>query len=144
MFRLLGETGAHASVLPDVLRGADPALLADTRLPFAGGRWVICERCASPEAPGPDRRHDSPPAHRAPALDEELPLRAIDLVAGDDETHSPIAPASWRQAAEHSAGGCSAPATPCVRPGLRGGDRRQWAPSASRIIGRAVAIARSQ
>jgi len=54
VFRLLGETGAHASVLNDVV-GA-PAL------PYAGGRWVVWERDATTPGAG---------------LDEELPLRPV-------------------------------------------------------------------
>ncbi|MCI3274347.1 acyl-CoA dehydrogenase family protein [Streptomyces cylindrosporus] len=54
VFRLLGETGAHASVLTDVV-GAVP-------LPYAGGRWVEWGQGAT--APGA-------------GLDEELPLRLL-------------------------------------------------------------------
>ncbi|UGT65190.1 acyl-CoA dehydrogenase family protein [Nocardia asteroides] len=48
VFRLLGETGAHAPLLLDVLRHAGAAPSA---LPFAGGRWV--EWSESPSAGGP-------------------------------------------------------------------------------------------
>ncbi|MBF4998255.1 acyl-CoA dehydrogenase [Nocardia sp. BSTN01] len=63
VFRLLGETGAHAPVLNDVIAhaaGRDlPAIVA---LPFTGGRWMVWERAAvSSSAP--------------PVLDPELPLR---------------------------------------------------------------------
>lgn len=45
VFRLLGETGAHASVLNDVvLRGTGAAPSDTAPLPFAGGSWVIWER----------------------------------------------------------------------------------------------------
>jgi hypothetical protein len=45
VFRLLGETGAHASVLNDVvLRAAGRAPDGTTPLPFAGGSWVVWER----------------------------------------------------------------------------------------------------
>ncbi|MFF0011440.1 acyl-CoA dehydrogenase family protein [Streptomyces sp. NPDC005374] len=54
VFRLLGETGAHASVLNDVMLGGTPPL------PYAGGRWVVWERH------GPGR-----------TLDPELPLRPV-------------------------------------------------------------------
>ncbi|MEU6140499.1 acyl-CoA dehydrogenase family protein [Streptomyces sp. NPDC047081] len=54
VFRLLGETGAHASVLTDVV-GA-------VTLPYAGGRWVEWDR--GDTAPGA-------------GLDEELPLRPV-------------------------------------------------------------------
>ncbi|MEU9151765.1 acyl-CoA dehydrogenase family protein [Streptomyces sp. NPDC048417] len=52
--RLLGETGAHASVLTDVVGTAT--------LPYAGGRWVVWEYGGSGTAAG---------------LDEELPLRPV-------------------------------------------------------------------
>jgi hypothetical protein len=54
VFRLLGETGAHAAVLNDVV--AAPAL------PYAGGRWVVWERGDTAPRTG---------------LDEELPLRPV-------------------------------------------------------------------
>lgn len=45
VFRLLGETGAHAPVLNDVvLRAAGDAPGATRPLPFAGGAWVVWER----------------------------------------------------------------------------------------------------
>lgn len=52
--RLLGETGAHASVLTDVVGAAT--------LPYAGGRWVVWEYGGSGTGAG---------------LDEELPLRPV-------------------------------------------------------------------
>lgn len=59
VFRLLGETGAHAPVLNDVmLSAAGAAPGATLPLPFAGGSWVVWERG---DAPGS-------------ALDGELPL----------------------------------------------------------------------
>ncbi|MEU6260514.1 acyl-CoA dehydrogenase family protein [Streptomyces sp. NPDC047043] len=58
VFRLLGETGAHASILADVV-GA-------VALPYAGGRWVVWERGSTAVSTG---------------LDEELPLR--ELPTGD-------------------------------------------------------------
>lgn len=54
VFGLLGETGAHASLLNDVTGGGTPAL------PYAGGRWVVW----SPSTPGT-------------TLDPELPLRTV-------------------------------------------------------------------
>ena len=45
VFRLLGETGSHASVLNDVVletSGGRPA--ATPPLPYAGGGWVVWER----------------------------------------------------------------------------------------------------
>jgi hypothetical protein len=45
VFRLLGETGAHAPVLNDVvLRAAGRDGGATVPLPFAGGSWVVWER----------------------------------------------------------------------------------------------------
>jgi Acyl-CoA dehydrogenase, C-terminal domain len=45
VFRLLGQTGAHAPVLNDVmLRAAGRAGGGTIPLPFAGGSWVIWER----------------------------------------------------------------------------------------------------
>ena len=45
VFRLLGETGAHAPVLNDVvLRAAGGAPASTLPLPFAGGSWVVWER----------------------------------------------------------------------------------------------------
>ncbi|MFI7361350.1 acyl-CoA dehydrogenase family protein [Streptomyces sp. NPDC050149] len=64
VFRLLGETGAHASVLNDVILcqagrsddGATPPL------PYAGGQWVVWTR--GPDSPGL-------------SLDPGLPLRQV-------------------------------------------------------------------
>jgi alkylation response protein AidB-like acyl-CoA dehydrogenase len=45
VFRLLGETGSHASVLNDVvLAAAGRAPGGTTPLPFTGGSWVVWER----------------------------------------------------------------------------------------------------
>jgi hypothetical protein len=45
VFRLLGETGAHAPVLNDVvLRAAGRGGGGTVALPFAGGSWIIWER----------------------------------------------------------------------------------------------------
>ncbi|OBA71434.1 acyl-CoA dehydrogenase [Mycobacterium sp. 1554424.7] len=45
VFRLLGETGAHAPILNDVvLRAAGRADGETVPLPFAGGSWVLWER----------------------------------------------------------------------------------------------------
>ena len=45
MFRLLGETGAHAPVVNDVvLRAAGRDGGGTVPLPFAGGSWVVWER----------------------------------------------------------------------------------------------------
>ncbi|NUU20021.1 MAG: acyl-CoA dehydrogenase [Streptomycetaceae bacterium] len=62
VFRLLGETGAHAPVLNDVLLAAAGQPVGGTLpLPFTGGSWVVWER---------DDRGGG-------ALDPELPLRVI-------------------------------------------------------------------
>jgi hypothetical protein len=62
VFRLLGETGAHAPILNDVMLSAAGRAPGDTvPLPYAGGSWVVWERS--------DRRSD--------ALDDELPLRTV-------------------------------------------------------------------
>jgi Acyl-CoA dehydrogenase, C-terminal domain len=62
VFRLLGETGAHAPVLNDVVLRETGAAPADTvALPFAGGSWVIWERG---EGIGS-------------AIDEALPIRRV-------------------------------------------------------------------
>ena len=45
VFRLLGETGAHASVINDVILETIGGLPGGTPpMPYAGGRWVIWER----------------------------------------------------------------------------------------------------
>lgn len=99
VFRLLGETGAHAPLLLDVLRhaGAVPSAL-----PFAGGRWVEWGGTAPAGGPGtngvghdtdgsgahnPDTGETSAGGHRPDgvglggelgpgSVDEALPLRA--------------------------------------------------------------------
>lgn len=46
VFRLLGETGAHASVLNDVILETTGGRPGDTPpMPYAGGSWVIWDRC---------------------------------------------------------------------------------------------------
>ncbi|MFJ2158634.1 acyl-CoA dehydrogenase family protein [Streptomyces sp. NPDC087856] len=68
-FRLLGETGAHAPLLNDVLLHATGHPLGGTLpMPFTGGAWVAWER-------------DDTAA--GTALDPELPLRTVP--AGDSE-----------------------------------------------------------
>ena len=62
VFRLLGETGAHASVLNDVVLragGREPG--GTTPLPFAGGSWVTWARDDGATA----------------AIDGELPIHAV-------------------------------------------------------------------
>jgi hypothetical protein len=49
VFRLLGETGSHASVLNDVVQQtADRELGATPELPFAGGDWVVWDYQSGP------------------------------------------------------------------------------------------------
>lgn len=51
VFRLLGETGAHAPVLNDVvLDNARRALGGTAPLPFTGGAWVVWERTDGPSS----------------------------------------------------------------------------------------------
>jgi hypothetical protein len=60
--QLLGETGAHAPVINDVVLHAAGRALGDTvPLPFAGGSWVVWERTDGP----------------ADALDSELPIHRV-------------------------------------------------------------------
>ncbi|WP_030516354.1 acyl-CoA dehydrogenase family protein [Nocardia sp. NRRL WC-3656] len=53
VFRLLGETGAHAPVLNDVIaHAAGRDLPAGVALPFTGGHWIVWERTGvAPSAP---------------------------------------------------------------------------------------------
>jgi len=84
-FRLLGETGSHASILIDVLRAADDTLPPEVPLPFAGGRRVIWDRAARPGS----------------TIDGELPLRSLPNEAtGIEESGSlePSALAAGRRA----------------------------------------------
>lgn len=61
VFGLLGETGAHAPLLNDVvLHAAGRPLGGTLPLPYAGGSWVVWERCESGMPGG--------------CLDGELPL----------------------------------------------------------------------
>lgn len=62
VFRLLGETGAHAPVLNDVVLSASGAAAGGTlSLPIAGGGWVVWERGDGSGA----------------AIDEELPIHRV-------------------------------------------------------------------
>ena len=52
VFRLLGETGSHASVLNDVVQQtADRELGATPVLPFAGGIWVVWDHTGGESGP---------------------------------------------------------------------------------------------
>ncbi|MHC5257725.1 acyl-CoA dehydrogenase family protein [Streptomyces sp. UC4497] len=63
VFRLLGETGAHAPVLNDVLlHEAGRPLGGTVPMPYAGGHWVVWEREAATAGQG---------------LDPDLPLRVL-------------------------------------------------------------------
>jgi hypothetical protein len=65
VFRLLGESGAHAPVLNDVvLNAAGYAPGGTTPLPFAGGSWVTWERGGVGEGP-------------TSALDDDLPIHPV-------------------------------------------------------------------
>jgi hypothetical protein len=83
-FRLLGETGAHAPILNDVMLLAAGRAPGETvPLPYAGGSWVVWERS--------DRR--------SAALDDELPLRPVPGgAAGAGPLLLPLPPASWAPA----------------------------------------------
>lgn len=60
VFRLLGETGSHASVLNDVVQQtADRELGATPALPYAGGSWVVWDYRS-----GSDRTLGGLPLHR--------------------------------------------------------------------------------
>lgn len=62
VFGLLGETGAHAPVLNDVLLAESGSRAGGTLpLPYAGGSWVLWERAGQPGT----------------ALDGDLPLRPV-------------------------------------------------------------------
>jgi len=62
VFRLLGETGAHAPVLNDVvLRASGGAPGGTVPLPFTGGSWVVWERGDISGS----------------TIDDELPIRAV-------------------------------------------------------------------
>jgi hypothetical protein len=63
VFRLLGETGAHAPVLNDVvLRAAGREGGGTVPLPFAGGSWVVWEGTNQPSS----------------ALGDDLPIHRVD------------------------------------------------------------------
>ncbi len=74
VFRLLGETGAHAPVLNDVvLNAAGKAPGGVTPLPLAGGSWVVW------------KREDIPSS----AIDDELPVHPV--AEGDSAAHTALA-----------------------------------------------------
>jgi hypothetical protein len=72
VFRLLGETGAHAPVLNDVvLRAAGREGGGTVPLPFAGGSWVVWERTDQPSS----ALGDDLPIHRV-AQGDSMPVAA--------------------------------------------------------------------
>lgn len=78
VFKLLGETGAHAPVLNDVvLRAAGDAPGGTLPLPFAGGSWVLWERRDHPGS----------------AIDELLPIHPVPQ---DNPLQSAALQAGWR------------------------------------------------
>lgn len=78
VFKLLGETGAHAPVLNDVmLRAAGDAPGGTLPLPFAGGSWVLWERRDHPGS----------------AIDELLPIHSVPQ---EDPLPSAALRAGWR------------------------------------------------
>ena len=83
-FRLLGETGAHAPILNDVMLRAAGRAPGDTvPLPYAGGSWVVWERSD----------------WRSAALDDELPLRPVPVgAAGAGPSAPALALAAGRRA----------------------------------------------
>ena len=72
VFRLLGETGAHAPVLNDVvLRAAGRGGGGTVPLPFAGSSWVVWERTDQPSS----ALGDDLPIHRV-AQGDPVPVAA--------------------------------------------------------------------
>jgi hypothetical protein len=81
-FGLLGETGAHAPLLNDVLLHAAGQRAGGTvPMPYTGGWWVVWERCDL----------------GGQALDADLPLRPCPAAAGGLAA-SPVALAAGRRA----------------------------------------------
>jgi hypothetical protein len=80
VFSLLGETGAHAPVLNDVLLAAAGLPLGGTvALPCAGGRTVVWERADVADGT---------------VLDDPLPLRVVDPTAAADGGKAAVDPAA--------------------------------------------------
>ena len=72
VFRLLGETGAHAPVLNDVvLRAAGRDGGGTVPLPYAGNSWIVWERTDQPST----ALGDDLPIHRV-AQDDSVPVAA--------------------------------------------------------------------
>lgn len=80
VFRLLGETGAHAGVINDVVLAADGRTPGGTiPLPYTGGRWVVWERTDGVRS----------------AMDPELPIRGTDAGAEVPLTKARLALGWW-------------------------------------------------
>jgi hypothetical protein len=74
-FRLLGETGAHAPILNDVLLHAAGRPTGGTvPLPYAGGSWVVWDRV---NVPGGVGGADGVGGGAGSVLDGDLPLRLV-------------------------------------------------------------------
>ncbi|MFD0364716.1 acyl-CoA dehydrogenase family protein [Nocardia sp. GCM10030253] len=72
VFRLLGETGAHAPVLNDVIHhAAGRAMTGTTPLLFTGGTWLVWERTDQPGT----------------TIDEQLPLHPVTLAESNQANH---------------------------------------------------------
>jgi Acyl-CoA dehydrogenase, C-terminal domain len=79
VFRLLGETGAHASVLNDVVLHAGGNAVGNVAaLPYAGGTWVIWERADSVNSTLDGKL----PIHPAPHSDSAPQIDPASLAAG--------------------------------------------------------------
>jgi Acyl-CoA dehydrogenase, C-terminal domain len=83
VFRLLGETGAQAPLLNDVLLCASGRAPGGTvPLPYAGGSWVVWERCDRQGVLGDGAASDGAASD---VLDGELPLRTVPAEDVEDQ-----------------------------------------------------------
>jgi hypothetical protein len=81
-FHLLGETGAHAPILNDVLLHAAGRPAGGTvPLPYAGGSWVVWDRANAPGGVGRTDGAGEAGGGAGSVLDGDLPLRLVP--AGD-------------------------------------------------------------
>ncbi|MCK9876926.1 acyl-CoA dehydrogenase [Frankia sp. Ag45/Mut15] len=88
VFGLLGETGAVASVLNDVVLAAGGQEIGGTpSLPYAGGRWLVWARDVEP--PAGAAVESTGPTGAFAVLDPALPLRQVD--AGEPLTDAALA-----------------------------------------------------
>src|SRR6266700_2421872 len=102
VFRLLGETGAHAPLLNDVLlttAGREPG--GTVPLPYAGGSWVVWERTDQPSL----------------SIDGEIPLRRLTSgrTAHDPTADSPLADSPLARDGRAMAAGAAALTADTVR-----------------------------